>query len=263
MGIPEQGCIFTGFIHRYKNIHLPGSLLPSKHHYHKLRIKSEKWSSLSMRFFNNLQPIWYFVVHFSSLESFHQIRGSHMFSTAGREVCKGWSSRIMFALCGLLFLAAGSRAQTTLCYQGNDFSVVSGSFSTSDAISGCVSLSTSLAANGTQNYASDIVNFNFTAGPETFTNLNSQLDYLNFTTSAGDITHWAVLDISGSGSGFLTLNLGLLTADAAEAMCKGTGINVAQAGSWSDPGPVPEPTSLLLMLSGMLLVGIKLIKART
>jgi hypothetical protein len=186
-----------------------------------------------------------------------------MFSTAGRLIRNGWVSRSMLALSALLFLAIGSRAQTTLCYQGNDFSTVSGSFNTSDAISGCVSLSTSLAANGTQNYASDIVNFNFKAGPETYTNMNSQLDYLDFTTSAGDITHWAVLDVGSSGSGFLSLNLALLSADAAEAMCKGTGLNVGQAGSWSDPGPAPEPASLLLMLSGMLLVGIKLIKARS
>jgi hypothetical protein len=184
---------------------------------------------------------------------------SHKLSFAVRP------ARILVALACILIWGAGVHAQTTLCYKGNDFSSASGNFTTSDAISGCVTLTSTVGQNSTGNYTGDISSFHFTDGAQTFTNLNSTLDLLDFTTKAGAITGWDLLDTSTSGGLVGSFNNGGFSIDLGQSMCHwGSGFTLGNPGVWAagDPAASPEPPSLILMMGAMLLLGGKWMRSR-
>jgi hypothetical protein len=177
------------------------------------------------------------------------------------------SARFLVLVTSLLMLAAVSGAQTKLCYTGNAFTAATSPFTTSDSISGCVTLNVSLPSNTTGSFTSDITSFNFTDGVEDFTSSNSQLTSLDFTVSSGVITQWQVLGatpVSAPVPGnFISENI----TSAGIVMDYGnqngnSGSNQFAPGTWTEVSATPEPRSLLLLSTGILLVGIKLLRDR-
>ncbi|HZL25555.1 MAG TPA: PEP-CTERM sorting domain-containing protein [Acidobacteriaceae bacterium] len=166
-------------------------------------------------------------------------------------------------------------ADTTYTYTGNPFTTADAPFTTSDSISGFFTTSSPIAPN-TGNFSSgpfgpsvtgvpilDLTSFSFSDGVDTITNTSPDVasPILNFATDgSGNIIAWE-LDISlfsgtdmnsryenPAGFGF-NGNDGALDAISDSASNSHPGIWALTAGG---PSIVPEPSSLILLSTGVL-----------
>jgi hypothetical protein len=169
---------------------------------------------------------------------------------------------VVFLAVLLVCSATAVHAQTTLCYTGNDFTATTSPYTTSDSVSGCVTLNVPLASNTSADYSGDVTSYSFSDGVQDFTNLNSTLSLLDFTTSPSDsITAWALGITSGPGS-IISINAPSAFTFDEGTNATGAGANFFNPGVWTNVSATPEPSSLILLLSGILLAGIKLLKSR-
>jgi len=167
----------------------------------------------------------------------------------------------------VLALAGVVNAQVTYHYTGNHFTDVVAPYTTSDSISGSVTLSSALGDNLT-NFQPSVNSFSFTDGISTITSSSSNStgnpDRFVFNTdAAGDIIGWLVQVYSGS----TTDNLGIVTwapgspTEDISGRVFNNGLSSQQVGNrnnpgvWSTTAPVPEPETYAMMLAGLGLLG--------
>jgi hypothetical protein len=168
--------------------------------------------------------------------------------------------RIVFILC-LCFTASVAQAQTKLCYQGQDFTTGVGAFTTSDSVSGCVTLSLSESAFNSLTDGSDAVlnsyvtSYSFSDGVDKIK--TGSLDfYLQLQTNgSGTIDDWYMFS-SSSGSVYLLAYLSIAGAEDLGVASQSFGVNQDLPGTWtvSNASATPEPPSYTLMLGGVLLL---------
>ena len=170
-------------------------------------------------------------------------------------------------LFSLLLVPTAASADTVYTYTGNNFNVVHGSdFTTSDRVSGYFVLPTPVPANsGFSDPPANTPIYNFTNGVETLTNQTAQDATFQFSTDAqGNISQWFILIDSTHGS-LATSNYGAdISLDEDNGTYDptggGTSANLqygqidADPGTWttSTSAPTPEPSSLLLLSTGLL-----------
>ena len=182
------------------------------------------------------------------------------------------------ACAGLVMFTLPMMANTIYTYTGNSFTTVSGPYTTSDFVSGSVTLSSALGSNfasalgpGFSNTVT-VVSFSFTDGVKTYTPL-SPLNYIYFyflTDPSGNIENWIVGLTDKNGQEAIdSINEPTFTID------QGSLIDVPPydffgisrtSGSWTSvdsppipdpnpdptPSPVPEPSTLALLGTGVL-----------
>jgi hypothetical protein len=176
-----------------------------------------------------------------------------------------------FALASALAPVASAYAAVNYTYTGADFINAHDPFTTSEHVTGTVTFATPLAANlNLADAFPNITAFNFTAGPETLTNLTFNPSFSQFeisTDATGAITAWEI-DIGRGGGGDFILNnnkfsilgdqvavganfVGDANFDPGEAFA----LSRTAATFVATSAAVPEPASWALMLGGFGLVG--------
>ena len=154
-------------------------------------------------------------------------------------------------LAAITFLgsAAIARADEILSYTGKDFTQAFGAYTTSDYISGTITLSSALPDNCNECLISDVVSFSFSDGVQTITN-NTPNVVFTFdvnTNSAGQITGWNLgAEIPHTPDSIRTNNNRGLAFDNGELDEFDVAQNVRDAGEWQTKA-VPEPASVTLL----------------
>lgn len=164
--------------------------------------------------------------------------------------------------------APSARADAIYTYTGNHFSTVfCCGVTTSNFESGTVTFSAPLAANLTEADVSSLVTaFFFTDGVQTASNTTTSPHFVVSTNSSGQITAWdfEAFTFTTGVPEFQTTN-GLFTCRP-NGCTTGNGDSVSltnvqvvaqnsRPGTWQSPSTVPEPSSLLLLSSGLLGLG--------
>jgi hypothetical protein len=133
-----------------------------------------------------------------------------------------------------------AKADAIYSYVGNDFTIIenstpSGSFTTSDSVSGSFSLASPLAANLNDFTISNVLSFSFSNGPHTFTESTADLRVATFSVStdaSGNIINWQIeIGTNFSSSSIGGQRAGLIT-------------NHLSNGASRDEGEVDECTTL-------------------
>lgn len=113
-------------------------------------------------------------------------------------------SHCMIALAVLFLTVAGARADVTYCYQGNNFNQnITGPYTTSDAVSGCVTLSAALPFDSPLTYyypsrgnpvvtSPEVVSAYLTDGVQSLGITVTQYLIFAFQTTDGEIMTWDV-----------------------------------------------------------------------
>lgn len=155
-----------------------------------------------------------------------------------------------------LLLPASLLANTvTYTYFGSDFTDVTGSFTTSDSISGSFATSSPLADNLNAVEQSPSA-FSFSDGLQTITNLDGTVaDFRITTDGSGDIVFWDIWVIGALGNEII---INASDLDYGYYNGPGWGENNGVNGTWSseDTATTPEPSSLILMATGLLALGL-------
>jgi hypothetical protein len=151
--------------------------------------------------------------------------------------------------------AASASASTVYTYTGNDFTSVTGSYTTTDMVTGRIDLATALGDNFGPGAISP-VSFSFSDGVQTLTNTNSTISSNVFeTNSAGTIVQW-VFEINNTGD---TGGIATLSALTIIAIVGDDAFNIAgtasifnDAGTWTTSvAATPLPAALPLFTSGL------------
>lgn len=166
-------------------------------------------------------------------------------------------------LCGLFFWSPPAMASVTYTYIGHDFTTYQSPYKSTDHVSGSLTFSTPLPRNLTySDLAGYSIFFSFTDGVQTLTNIGTNANAYLFdpyaaTNSSGAISEWSFSFINGSNSSdkIVTQDHSSAIGDLGQKqIClKGFGCLNYQ-GSTTSPGrwPVPEPSTILVLGSGLL-----------
>jgi hypothetical protein len=174
----------------------------------------------------------------------------------------------IIALASLFLSVTGAKADTfTYTYTGNDFTDVSGPYTTSEKLTGMFNLSAAIPANHPFSDVSSLVlSFTMSDGVQTITSAEGFVEHFSFSTdSTGAITLWlAEVTINpGTAPSITTENFGVAALDMGALTNFLSGQNSGSPGTWTvtDTTPVTEPGTLSMMFSGLLglglLVGVK------
>lgn len=171
------------------------------------------------------------------------------------------------------FAASPAGASVVYTYTGNNFtSVFSSGYTTSDSITGTLTLSSALPSSLTTltNEVGLVTSYSFSDGVNSFTtgccDTGNQTIFEFTTDASGNITNWIVtLETDDNHTGDLTTEGGTSAFD--QSLVDGAlgGRNDGSPGVWtlqSVAPAVPEPASWALFLSGFGLVGWKLRNTR-
>jgi hypothetical protein len=168
------------------------------------------------------------------------------------------------ALLAALLLPLPAFADTfTYTYTGNDFTVVQGSYTLTDSVTGEFALSAPLS--DTTSYDAIPTSFSFSDGIQTITNSTPGISVFGFdvtTDASGDIVSWlidiGVLTNSGSGNYFTSLSTANVSNGAIDSgynpFTGNEGSIRNDPGTWTvtdNPAATPEPSSLILLGSGL------------
>ena len=150
---------------------------------------------------------------------------------------------------GFLTAASVQAVPITYTYTGNPFTVVSAPYTTSDFVSGMLTLAGPLVANMPLTNVTNQVNaFSFTDGVQTIT-LNNSAGYLFlFATGAGgQITQWEVFVGQENGNTIDTTHAGVTTDRGRYGAS--IGYNIGTPGTWSSDGAVADTGSTLSLMT--------------
>lgn len=172
--------------------------------------------------------------------------------------------RLTVVLCGLLLAALSSTAalaDTIYTYTGNPFTTteVGGIYTSSDFISGSFTVATPLAADSPYG-AITPESFSFSDGIQTFNSLSTSLAFFGVATDdTGNIVGWYISLSADDHVSNLNTSTGNVIGVADEAKIDQAGtidrvFVFNDPGTWttSDPSTVPEPSSLLLLGTGVI-----------
>ena len=147
---------------------------------------------------------------------------------------------IFLLVSALVLVIPQAKADAIYSYVGNDFTIIenstpSGTFTTSDSVSGSFSLASPLAANLNDFTISNVLSFSFSDGPHTFTESTADLRVATFdvwTDASGNIINWQIeIGTNFSPSSIGSQRAGLIT-------------NHFSNGASRDSGEVDECTTL-------------------
>jgi len=159
--------------------------------------------------------------------------------------------KLFFALTGIAALsvvypASVQAVPITYQYTGHSFTSASGSYTTSDFVSGMLTLAGPLAPNMPLSLVSPTA-FSFSDGVQTITNLTATAVSFEFATGpTGAITAWSV-DIIDLSSQITTQNVAGDAVD--EGISSGQGSVSGQPGMWGTPAGVPDTGSTLSLMT--------------
>jgi hypothetical protein len=151
---------------------------------------------------------------------------------------------------GFLTATSVQAVPTTYQYTGNPFTNVSGPYTTSDFVSGMVTLAGRLRANMPLTTVTPTA-FTLSDGVQTISNLNAADRFFQFATGAtGEITFWTLF-ISGGLDNFIAtdLNGGLDGDTGLVGGGEGIGQNVSNPGSWRVLPALPDAGSTVSLMT--------------
>jgi len=184
-----------------------------------------------------------------------------------RRSPRGAAGASVGLLVGFAALALGASASaTTYVYTGKDFDsfTVPTTYSTSDSVTGSITLTSPLADNISTFFLqppATIESFSFSDGLQTITNADATGSAFSFKTNAsGDITAWQVTvyigAVSSDSIGTVDAPSILGVFDQGVTTINDTGGNRSLPGSWSlQATGTPEPATWAVMLSGFGAIG--------
>ena len=169
--------------------------------------------------------------------------------------------RTAAAVAFLLFGFGPARADAIYSYQGRDFVDVLGGYTTSESVTGSITLSSALSANLVDQMITP-ASFTFSDGLQTITNASPNLteaEFFVWTDAAGNITMATTFAIQG-GVGYTFqngINTGTLGGDDvfqstyADPAAYQAADNY-NGGVWTEVAAVPEPSTWAMMILGFL-----------
>jgi hypothetical protein len=173
----------------------------------------------------------------------------------------------LMAFVSLLGFAPAS-ADTIYTYTGNDFTTVSGPYTTTDMVTGTIDLATALGDNFGPAASIVPVSFSFSDGVQTVTNLSPEISatFTDFSTDASgvpltwDVILFDYVMATGTENVIETWNL-FSTAnfqqdEGNDGYGIGYGANQSNAGFWAMSSSTPLPAALPLFATGLGALGL-------
>ena len=152
---------------------------------------------------------------------------------------------------GFLTAASVQAVPITYTYTGNPFTFTLPPYTTSDFVSGMVTLEGPLAANMSLTTVTPTA-FSISDGVQTITNLNPTLTFTDFafaTGPTGEITEWSVFLIASSNVEIATTTAQIPAVDRATSGASGDGANTDAPGIWSTAATTPDTGSTLSLMT--------------
>jgi len=170
---------------------------------------------------------------------------------------------LILGLAGTIISVPAFADSFTYSYTGNDFTFAAAPYTTSDSVAGSFTTNAPLGGNlSGANITASVLSFSFTDGVQTFTQATPGLIEVSigdfYTNATGAITSWDITIADGDFDfiesfgplviGPIPQDDGILTDTPVEEF----GTNANDPGTWTS---TPEPSSLLLLGSGLLGLG--------